>query len=158
MLWFLRVSVSVLLRNPIFWDFRGGGVGVCEDPHLPFWIRAFWVHAFAVSGKISYAGWFTDRLFKYNINPSKWKFWASSCHNFRTHQIKHIFGVPKRTISLRQFFWVHITYIWLKNQLSNYKMYFANITHYYSFVTSQYWPLVESMFLGWADNLPLIYR
>ena len=32
---------------------------------------------------------------------------------------------------------------------------------YYSFVTSQYWPLVESMFLGWADSLPLtviIYR
>ena len=37
-LWFYRGSGSVLLRNPIFCDFQGGGVRTtCPPP--PFWIR-----------------------------------------------------------------------------------------------------------------------
>ena len=35
--WFLKGSGPILLRNPIFCDFLGGGGG--QDPCLPLWIR-----------------------------------------------------------------------------------------------------------------------
>ena len=40
-----------------------------------------------------------------------WKILAQNCKYFLTHQFKHVFWVFKRTVSMRQFFWVPTTYV-----------------------------------------------
>ena len=45
------------------------------------------------------------------IGTIKQNIWAENCKYFLTHQFEHVFWVLKRTVSLRRFLWVLITYV-----------------------------------------------
>ena len=51
-----------------------------------------------------------------NNGVNKKNFLAQNCEYCLTHQIKHLFWVLKRTVSLRRFFWVPQHMLWSRNK------------------------------------------
>ena len=58
-----------------------------------------------LNGQVKLPVFFTKtKSFLISNGLDKPKFWLQNCEYLLTHQIKHLFWVLKRTVSLRQFF------------------------------------------------------